>query len=403
MKKQKNKPLFWITGNYYECQKYWKGICAKLKDPNIVVLECGRNADNVSLEDRQASAGAVIKMLKKQDIFDKRPRIIKMKGIPPDYALITDYFYLVKGTNVLVIDGPIGMRAKGPSNKWVSVKTSKFYKEIKAKGQVKEYDMEAKTQSQAVAWIKGVAKELDRVLELETAQLLVEMKGKNYDVLHGALVLMCDYQPKGALKKEVVEELFTPTFQRTVWDLVGSIDKGDYVESVAHLQRFYDQGEILADSAFMGEVEQLLGALAHHFTFLLMARDGCNGVVSYNAVFKSVEGMKKPKAQKAEDKKKGIWKEPFADSYSTGLIKMSLSSPALRWSASRLYNAQRDVSKCRFSARKTFGYSNRPGLRLCLDTLIMTLCGEVPMEYAAMSREAGEEMGVDDDENKLWM
>lgn len=394
---KKNKPLFWITGNYYECQKCWKSFCSQFEDPNIVVLECGRNADDTPPDERFASAGTIIKLLKRQDIFDKRHRIIKLKGIPEDYSLLTDYLYLIRKANALVIDGPIGLRAKGVSQKFVSVKTSKFYKAVKAQGQVKEYNMEGKNASQSATWAREVAKELGRSLDVEAARLLVEMKGINYDALYGALGVMFDYQPKGAIKSKVVEELFTPLFQQTVWDLVRAIDRRDFISSMTHLQRFYDQIDVLIDSSFTGEIMMLLGALTHHFTFMIMARDGCDGHITYKSVAAAVnagKGMKKPKNPKDEDKKKGIWKEPFVDIFTPGAIKMNLGSPALKWPASRLYNAYRDISRCKLLLRKTYNYDNRPGIKMCIDTLIMTLCGTIKVDDAAMIRESGEEVGV---------
>jgi len=145
----KIKPLFWITGNYYDCCKTWKDIISRLGDVAVDILDCGYKVESSNLI-QPATACDVILLLKNKDMFDDRPRVIKMKGIPNDYHLIADYLHLVNNKNVLVVDGPIGYRAKPPSKRMITAATSRFYKTFSTKGKVFQFPMEGKNRREAV-------------------------------------------------------------------------------------------------------------------------------------------------------------------------------------------------------------------------------------------------------------
>jgi len=156
-------PIYWINGNYYDTCQRWKEICALVKDPNIEIFDCGYNPDNI-VDNKVAQAADIIMMLKHRDLFDSRVRIIKMKGLPPDYNLITDYLHLINNKTILVIDSPIGYIKPG-SKRFISAATSKFYKFIKANGVLRESLKEAKSVNQAIKWVEKVLTDHNRTYD----------------------------------------------------------------------------------------------------------------------------------------------------------------------------------------------------------------------------------------------
>ena len=379
------KSVFWITGNYFDCQKQWQAILAEVENPQIDILDCG-----YLHEEGAASAGDIIKILKTRNIFDKQPHIIKVKGIPPPdeseeaarnktytagYKLLLPYLKLTSDKKILVIDGPIGYRSKPPSKRFNSVKTSTFFKEVKKVGEVYEFPMEVKNNSMAIQWLIGVFTSFKKKVDPSVASLIVLAKGRGLDELYTTALTLKDYVKGKEIKKEDVETVCSSVFNKTVWDLTSSIDQRDYESAITHLQRFYQQPR--ASSEFFGEVVQLLGALHYHFQTLLLLKDGGEGL-SYAKVKKVLEGMQKRNKEKE-------WKSMYTP-YSIGAIAKNADiSNMLRLPRMTLCEYFTDINRVRLLSRTKFSNSVS-GIRMCLDTLIMVLCGKLSLKGAATIR-----------------
>ncbi len=364
--KSKFKPLFWITGNYHDCCERWKYICGKLKDPNVQVMHCGR------LKTSDATAGDIIMMLKNRDIFDTRPRIIKMKGLPDDYAILADYLHLVDNDNVLVVDGPIACRAKPPSTRLITAKTSKFFKAFQSQGEVFDSPIEGKSNGEAMEWLTGVLDGRDRSIEKEAADMMVEMIGRNYDALYAEILKLCDYQLSRKITKEDVIECCISLFHSTVWDLVDSLDKQDYDSAINYMQRFYEVAGTEHGESFFGDVQKFFGALTHHYLFLLSLKDTCGQAISYEGAIKAVEGLKKRT-------KKGGEYHWSNDMFDKRFVGKSISMPNVRavqnWPKRKMYSVYRAVLYCRTQTR--FLSSNPAAVKVLLDALIMHICDKL--------------------------
>jgi len=370
------QPIFWITGNYYDVCKRWKEIKETLGDANVVVMPCGYNSKSTTNDCRVCTAADVILALKTKDLFDDRPRIIKMKGLPENYSLLTDYLHLVNSNNVLVIDSLVGYWASPYYKKFVGVGKSKFYNSVKKLGKVFKFDIEV-TQRNAVNWIKSVFGDLDRTYESDCPSLLVEAKGCNLDVLYGDISKLLIYQPKGKITVDNVKSCCIPVFTKTVWELINSLDKKNVEKCLLHLRQFYE----FADGPDLrGHVETLFGALVQHFLFLLCMKDGCGTDLSDKKAKQAVEGIKK------RVKRDGKWTwntDMFTPQFVSFNIRKPEVSAANRWGHQKTYNAFRDLCCARQVCRMWMKMST---IKLCLDSFAMSVCGKINIDQAKMMR-----------------
>ena len=333
--------LFWITGNYYEVQKQWKSLCLDIGDYNLEVVDCGN-------DDRGNSAADIILLLKHKDLFDDRPRIIKMKGIPEDYSLLTDYLHLTNDRDILVVVSPVGYYSSGPGNRFIPASASKFYKKFVSDGKVYKFDMDAGNDGTAVAWCEKVSLDLGKTLERDAGELLVGMKGRNLDILYCEISKLVLYQSSKKITVDDVLECVVETFTQTVWDCAEYLSRRDYDKAIVLLHRFYENAGIASGDTFRGDVEQFLGALFYHFLFVLLLKDGCGECLSYNSAVKAVEGFKK--RVKKEDKY--FWD---SDLYSSGYVGYNIRKPeiqtAVQLNKKQVYTVFLDLCKCRTACR----------------------------------------------------
>lgn len=373
-KHKKPKPMFWITGNYYECQKSWQSISGMLEDPNVVVLDCGYVSD-ISSYDRYSTASDVILMLKNKEIFDTRPRIIKMKGLPENYKLITDYLHLVNDKNVLVVDSPIGLKAKG-SKRFISAAASKFYKTIATEGKVFKSNLVAKNNLSAVQWVQEVAADLGRDVENNAAKFLVELKGRDLDILYSEMSKLFDYQLKKITKKDV-RHCCSPLFVQTTWDLLDQLNTQQFDNAIAYLQEFYENAGKETGQSFYGDVTMLTASLYKHFRFIMHAKDTCGETPNRKKIEEVVGSFKKRR-------KKGdvyLWDQNIFD---PKFLSININKPsfriALQWPKKKIYETVLQVSRCREICRKA---NRKEVIKLALDTLIMRICGKISFRQAS--------------------
>jgi hypothetical protein len=380
----KDKYLFWIYGNYYQSHKAWGDICSKTKDARIEILDCGHNPDNSTEDNRVVMAGGVIKALKNKDIFDKRPRIIKLKGLPSDYTIITDYLHLVNKKCVLVIDASFGHYK---SKRFNSAKTSNFYKTVKAEGKILEFPLEATRHDSAVKWVKDIALNFEKKIDDDAAQLVVEMKGRNLDALYAAVVLLRDYQIGKNIKKSDVETACVSTFLRTVWDLIESIFAQDYNNALLHMQRFYQLSEV--PSEFPSMTYEMLGALMYKFRPLVLIKDSINDKdPTFDNVKAALFGYKRidKKNSDGEDEDQSTeYKEMYDDRFIGMSLQDSGFNRMLRLSRDQIYSKYSEILEVQKYVR--IEARSNTQIKEALDSLIMVLCGTITPSVSKQVRK----------------
>lgn len=363
------KPIYWITGNYFDCQKKWQQICSLIGDPNVQIIEAGGVG--------QASAVDIILALKHKDIFDCRPRILKVKGIPEDYDSLSNYLSLTSDKNVLVFDGLIGYK-KPPSQRLISLKVTNLFKKFAQIGEICEFDTVAKNNGVAIQWVTEVVKSYGKEIDTDASRLLIDFQGRDLDKLHADVSKLCDYQNGKKISIEDVKECVPPVFLRQVWDLVDDLCLMKTDECIAHLQSFYDIAGIETGTSFRGDVEMLLGAMLKQFNFYQLVKDRCVDRLDYNAVKTAAVGIKKPKTKNQLKEDDQGDQQYFDQRFISMNLNKETTKSTLRWPWTRLYAATREIHRTRLYLRQSYTTDNyRSHIKLLLDSLIMHICGKL--------------------------
>lgn len=371
-KSKQVQPMFWISGNYRDCRKIWDEIRSSVDNPNVVNLDCGLFVDKSA-----AKASDVITILKHRDMFDDRTRIIKMNNIPEDYAIIADYLYLVDDDNILVVDSPVGYRKK----KFISAANSNFYKTIKTRGKAFIFDAEAKDERAAISWVKDAIKDLGKEIERDAAIFLVrEVAGREYDLLYSHVRKLANYSDK-KITEEDVKTCCLSAYQRSIGDLVDSLDYGRFDAVMKHLQEYYEHVGTEVGTTFEGELERLYGLLLTHFTALLLIKNACRDYLSYQCAIDALKPFKK--RSKINDK--WIWdRELYNARYIGALVNSRAFQSAFRWDKRRIYLINCDLHRARVYNRMT---RSKAEARTNLDVFAMFVCGRISFEAAGAMRE----------------
>lgn len=364
------RPAYWIAGNYYDSQRAWKKVLASAGDDvNVESLDCSFDTENTPRELRACRANEIIQTLKHDDLFDDRPRIIRLLGCPPDYTILHDYLYLVDDRNILVICGPTGYwSAAGVGLRFNHAKASKLYKTLNSWGTVVEFAEDLK-KSDACKWIRSVASDLGLTMDQDAALHLVDLKGGKLDLLYSELTKLIDYAPKSKkIDAELVKECCVPLFTKTVWELIDSLDSKDYDDVVEHITSFFDVAGIEVGASFYGDTLKLLGALHQHFYFLLLVKSRCGNQLSFQGAVDAVKDFKK--------------KDGTTDLFSYGFVRMNYNKTgvqeSLRWSIGKLHAIMLDLYRCEFSCR--FNSQNRDHIRRSIMSFAMFVCDKISLD-----------------------
>lgn len=359
---------YWLSGNYYDVTHKWKSIVASRGDVNIQSLGCGGE---------DASAGNVIMMLKMRDMFDKRPRIIKLNGLPEDYTILADYLNFCNKNNVLVVISPAGKQS-----------ASKFYKAIDKVGGAFDFGMESKTDGEAIRWASKCVTGYGRKITDGAAKLLVEYKGRNFDALHSEISKLIDYQPKGDLSEQSVKECCLPSFQASVWDLVDSLDQQQFELSMERLEKVLLHAGATTGSTFGGDIEALFGVLYHHFLFVIMISSAQS--FNYSDLVNSVKGLKKRK--KNDDGSYSWDKDAYEANFVSFMVRKDGIRKVFQWPRRHIYAVLLDLLRCRYSVRRS--YFSESSIKLCLESFVSLVCNKIDLRQARSMKLYGEE--------KLW-
>lgn len=413
-KKSGKLAVIWLSGNHHQVRVSFDKLVSndlyhpekfpiKIDNPAVLVIDCGYNSGNIDPLYRYALAGDIITLLKNRDIFDKRQRIIKLKGLPPDYPILVDYLGYTNSQNILVIDSPFSIPAKPPSTRRVSVAASSFFKSIKSDGYMLSFPDGSKKKSDAANWVKNVVEDMGKKIDPDAAKTLVDLKGSdNYDSLYPYVTLLVDYQSEKKITKADVTTACAPLFLNTVWDLLASIDRKDYDASISHLQRFY-KSKSLDYSQLVSDTEMLLGAFLQRFRFAVMVVSHVtkeSKSVSHPLALAAVSGLKKlDKKKKKEDEdnedETGDEKksEELDEVFDSRYVGMMLGSPILSWKLPNLLHAYKNISDCVISIRSV-PYGASETIEFHLDSLVMNLCNKMDTKQIDMTKELQTEQGV---------
>lgn len=279
------KPVFWISGNYYDSSEAVNLIIDKFGNENITILDS--TSDGV---DR------VISNLVEQEIFSSGNKIIRLKGLPENYNLIYDYLKFVSEKRVLIIESPTFTKIK---NKVVNAALSNLYKEIKKIGKVIDSPTEL-NDTNAKGWIDSLCeRRFKKTIEEEAIPLLLYLKNNNADIIYSELLKLSTYIGKRKkITLDDVKQVVKTDYAFDTWKFVDDLVDGDMEKCIYAFEDYF-----LTRENFIYEIESLLGAILYRFELMLLIRScGDTNVLSS---FK-----KKPK-----DK-------PITDKYSSGMINM---------------------------------------------------------------------------------
>ena len=385
--------LFWICGNQRQSSQTWNLLLNTVKErsgqeANVESLLCGFNSHTATAAQRWTDTNDVIKLLRNRDMFDLRPRIIKLRGLPEDYTELIHYMDEVNLNNMLVFYGPCGYY-KPSTKRWVTSKTTKLYKHIKSKGMVIEHPLEARNKNVGASWVIDVAQEERKKINDDVAQYLVECEGRNLDILTNSVVKLATYQKNKTITREDVDACCSHAVMDTVWIYLDHLDAKHLDPALTYLQSFYREGDGTVGESFYGRVSMLFGAILQHFLFLMIVKDSCGQQLNMKSVENAARYFYKTTPSKIKeliDKK--ITKEDLTSRFSPQFINMNSDKLGVRNTLqtrkSVLYAILADVYECMLLCRMRSG--DPWYIKLCLDTFTMLACGKINSCEAARVR-----------------
>ena len=374
-----------------QCRQTWNGIVEHVKkqgnkQPDIQVMFGGMNPVNATPAQRWSTADDVVFALRNRSFCDG-PRIVKVCGLPESYTELADWFHIVNGSNVLVIQSPFGYIKPG-SKRWVTAKTSKFFKKVKAEGFLVEHPIEVKNENDAIDWIISLVSEAKKEIKRAAAREIVAKEGKNLDILTNAVGKLCVYQKKQEITIEDVHKCCTTGFQpETVWQFIEDLDYRRAEKALEYLQAFYAEGSGAVGESFYGRISKLFGALFQHFQFLLVSKDICgNRDLDAQLLEDDLKDFRKTTPTKiiALQKKEIIYEElepRFSRQYINNNVKKDSFRRAIQNKKSEIYRINTALYDCMFLCRKYSGQAHC--LRLFLDVFVLVVCNRLTYQEAS--------------------
>lgn len=369
------KPMFWIYGNRRQCIQAWDrviNLLGGIDNVNVQSVECGfiANADC-----KFATASDISILLRQKDLFDSRPRVVKVIGLPEDYAKLIGFLKYVNDSNVLVIYGAPGYR--NAVNRWMPVNNSKFFKKIKEDGKVFDFPLEASSFESAKKWCLDIALEHKKVFEPEAVSNLINLSGRNFDLLESETVKLCDYQLGKNISVDDVVACCYMSHLDEVWSLLDYLDNRDYENAIIYMQKFYSQSALKGET-FYGRVNQIFGAIEQHYLFVLLTYLSCGSNINLQKLQDDIGSIKKfGSSKKLIELTNGTIKpEEIGDYFSPQYIKMNLSKPSLRtalkWPEKKLYLTYLALKECKLACRIRSG--DDASIRLFIDSFVSSVC-----------------------------
>lgn len=357
---------YWCYGNLHGCRQFVSMLKDKIastspdkKSFNYAKFDCDASDPN------SATAAQIVKVLRNRDAFDTRPRLIEMRGVPEDYALLTDFLSLTNQKNVLLINGQPGYR--GSYGRWNPIQVSKLFKAVKEKGVVRDFGTDAKNAGEAVTWCEDIFKHLEKTPEKGCSDALVSHKGLNYDILFCEIEKLCTYQSGKKITVQDVIDCCSYDHSDTIWSFIDFLDMNDCDKAASHLEAFYLEHH----GSLYGEVSALFAALMQHLTFLLFIKDGRDAGMADADV---VKGWKKLSLSQIKELGEGkADKDTLEDYFKPNFISFNLYKNgvknALKWKKSKIYSImnclQRSMVYCRINS------GNVTCVKTCLSSFVL--------------------------------
>ena len=218
------KPVYWLAGNTYDCDLMLNQLLKKHGRDNVAILD--GSSDSVD---------KVFANLIKSDLFSCGTKVIRLRGLPPDYVLIVDYLKYVNKNRVLIIESPLQTKVSG---RRIEASKSKLFKEIKKVGKVLEFPVVVKD-VQARNWtIKAAEKAYKKDIEDVAAARLVECKNCNLDHIFAELSKLCSYI--GKRRKILLDDVqicVKDDREFNTWQMVDDLTEGKLKESLQSYSR----------------------------------------------------------------------------------------------------------------------------------------------------------------------
>lgn len=381
-KTKPEKPIYWIWGNYYDARIKWESIKSEYKDYVLNDIECGYEPKNSS---KSMSIASVILSLKSRDLFDSKPRLFRIYGCPPDISILYEYMHLVNEDNVVVIYAPFGYSVPaGQGSRFCTSKTTNLYKQIKSWNHIFDYPIEANSNNEAIKWTIKVLGDLNLEIDRDVAEVLVEFKGKNLDILYSEIEKLFNLCKKKVVLEDIKKYCISE-FNRTVWDLISSLSNMDYDLSMSHLCYFYSYMESQNKGQFIGEINKLLGALEHNYTFANLVSSQSKGRLSYDSMTKAVKDIKK---RELKDKKYTYERDLF----DYPIIRAKINDASFKDLVSagdRLNDILLDLYRCSMICR--LSNSDETIIKQSLNVFCLLACGKISLSGAERLRS---KMGI---------
>lgn len=389
MAKTSKCPIFWVHGNTRQCRQTWNGIVEHVTKqggkPDIQIMFGGFNAIAATGAQRWSTADDVIFALRNRS-FCEGPRITKVCGLPESYTDLADWFHIINGSNVLVIQSQFG-HIKIGTKQFATAKTSKLFKKVKSEGYLIEHPIVVKNENDAIDLITTVVSEFKKEIKRAVAREIVAKEGKNLDTLENAVIKLCSYQKRKEITIEDVHACCISGFQpETVWQFLEDLDYKRDERALAYLQAFYAEGDGAVGESFYGRVSKLFGALKQHFQFLLHAKDIC-GDRELNAQLMEdvlVNFKKTTPSKILELQRKKITYDDLEPIFSKKFIGYNIKKDSIRRAfqkqKSEIYRINLALYECMFLCRKHSGKDDY--LRLCLDVFALVACGKLTYQEA---------------------
>jgi hypothetical protein len=348
-------PIFWLSGNYYERNKKWGEICSKIGNPLIEIVD----TDFVVAEN-------LIMLVRNRDMFDRRPRIIKVKGIPERYEILPECFDQIDNENVLVFDSPVG---RWSNRRFVNLKNTSFYKSIvnisspPPGSRIFHFKEDFHTEIEACEWLLRIADEKKKKISPESCKTIIEAHGLNADVLYGQIIKLCCFQKGKEIKGEDIQECCISDNVKTVWVITDTLLSRNLDDTLSVLQSFYAEASL--ESSFSNEVQSLLSAMMYVVNFVCFIKGSVVTDISeipsvFAKITKNVNGGQKQ----------------VYDQYSIQRnLKKDSVQKALQWPIEKIYDTIYAISQIRLSCRDKYGENS--SIKTSLDTLAMAVCGKI--------------------------
>ena len=355
MKSDSKKPVYWISGNWYDCQAALSGIRKKHGD---YWLKFDGTSDSID---------KVILNLMQNDLFDKKQKVIYLKGLPEDYQLLAKYLHYVRKNCVLVIESPLSVGNK-------NIAASKLYKEIKKTGTVFEFKTIV-TAKQAQSWSIKVAKLHKKTLEEDAAEILVFCKNNNLDLIYEEIGKLATYI--GNRKKITIDDVKSCIYialEFDTWKFIDSLTEFNLDESMKWLEIYFSNNDWSKD------IMMLIGSILYRFELLLLARES-GKKVKFDELKNKIGKLKKKGASGLIDK------------YSDGALKMFLYSDSIKRVLSSVGTIRLAelVSVIYFVQNSLRAFNNDPvTCRFLLMGLVQVICGKINVEAFYAFYEASE-------------